>query len=199
MGLGRMTNKHSYERAQNQTTSWLVHSWSTFGAKKNHEQTQIHKTHHNSDSREATTFPLIVYFMPGHGTITQISFCLATPKRESRNSHDWDSIEKNLDNFIIIDSKLLSQFLAWKSFIANFKYVNTYKCCCLVASSHMVLWLALFIFMPPLQTGGVPKMSMFKSTKTTSKNFFVASSHFYFHTFRGIIGLLAPIFFTLWK
>jgi hypothetical protein len=43
-----------------------MHSWSTFGAKTNHEQTWTHKTHHGSDLREATTFPLIVYFVPFH-------------------------------------------------------------------------------------------------------------------------------------
>jgi len=40
-----------------------------------HEQTQIHKTHHGPDSREATTFPLIVYSMCCHETSTQMSFC----------------------------------------------------------------------------------------------------------------------------
>jgi hypothetical protein len=36
-----------------------------------------HKIHHGSDLGEATTFPLIIYFMLGHGTSTQMSFCLA--------------------------------------------------------------------------------------------------------------------------
>jgi hypothetical protein len=35
-----------------------MHSWNIFGAKMSHEQTQIHKIHHYSDSGEATTFPL---------------------------------------------------------------------------------------------------------------------------------------------
>ncbi len=36
MGLGRMKNiNHSQRFAQNQTTSWLVHSLSTFGARVN--------------------------------------------------------------------------------------------------------------------------------------------------------------------
>jgi hypothetical protein len=48
-------------------TRWLVHSWSTFGAKTSHGQIRTHKTHHGSDLGEATTFPLIVYFMPLHG------------------------------------------------------------------------------------------------------------------------------------
>jgi hypothetical protein len=38
-----------------------MHSCRIFGAKKSHRQTWIHKTHHDLDLREATTFPLIVY------------------------------------------------------------------------------------------------------------------------------------------
>jgi hypothetical protein len=38
-----------------------------------HEQTSTHKIHHNSNLGEATTFPLILFFVPGHGTNTQIS------------------------------------------------------------------------------------------------------------------------------
>jgi hypothetical protein len=56
-----------------------------FGARTNHEQTQTHKTHHNPDLKEATTFPLIVYSMFGHGTSIQMSFCPGTPKLESQN------------------------------------------------------------------------------------------------------------------
>jgi hypothetical protein len=63
----------------NQTTSWLVHSSSTFGARTNHGQTQIHKTHHSLDLGEATTFPLTVFSMLGHGACMQMSFCPRTP------------------------------------------------------------------------------------------------------------------------
>jgi hypothetical protein len=38
------------------------------------------------DLGEATTFPLIVYFVPGHMTSTQMAFCPGTPKWESQNS-----------------------------------------------------------------------------------------------------------------
>ncbi len=44
-----------------------------------HGQTQTYKTHHNPDLGEATTFPLIIYFVPGHRTNTQMSFCPETP------------------------------------------------------------------------------------------------------------------------
>jgi hypothetical protein len=57
---------HSHELAQNQITSWLVHSLNTFGARTSHGQIQIHKTHHSLDLGEATTFPLIIYSVPLH-------------------------------------------------------------------------------------------------------------------------------------
>jgi hypothetical protein len=64
----------------NKTTSWLMHSWSIFGAWTSHRQTRIHKTHNDSDLWEATTITLIVFSMLGHGASTQISFCPGTPK-----------------------------------------------------------------------------------------------------------------------
>jgi len=67
----------------NQTISWLVRGWNTFGAWMNHMHTRTHKTHHVLDLGEATTFPLIVFSMPNHGAWTQMSFCpktLKTPK-----------------------------------------------------------------------------------------------------------------------
>jgi hypothetical protein len=58
------------------------------GAQTSHGQTQ---THHDSNLGEATTFPLIVYFVLGHGTSTQMAFCFGTLEWESRNSQNWDS------------------------------------------------------------------------------------------------------------
>jgi hypothetical protein len=40
-----------------------------------HGQTQIHKTHHGPNLDETTTFPLIIFFVLGHGGCTQMSFC----------------------------------------------------------------------------------------------------------------------------
>jgi hypothetical protein len=57
-----------------------MHSWSTFGARMSHGQTRIHKIHHGPNSTEATTFPFIVFFVPGHEANTQMSFCPRTPK-----------------------------------------------------------------------------------------------------------------------
>ncbi len=56
-----------------------MHSLNTFGAQTSHVQTQTHKTHHGLDL-ETTTFPFILFFMPGHGACTQMSFCFETPK-----------------------------------------------------------------------------------------------------------------------
>jgi hypothetical protein len=75
----------------NQTTTWLVHSLSTFGARTNHGQIQTHRTHHSLDLGEATTFPLIVYFVPLHKAHIQMTFYPRIPKWESRNSQSWDS------------------------------------------------------------------------------------------------------------
>jgi hypothetical protein len=45
----------------------------------------IHKINHGPDLGEATTFPLIVYYVPDHETKTQMSFCPETPT--------WDSLD----------------------------------------------------------------------------------------------------------
>jgi len=70
-----------------------MHNWSTFGARTSHGQTRIHKTHHDPDLGEATTFPLIVYYVPLHEAHIQMAFCFGTPKWESRNSQSWDSYD----------------------------------------------------------------------------------------------------------
>jgi len=67
-----------------------MYSWSIFGARMSHRQTWTHKTYHGPDLGEATTFPLIVFFVPGHEADTQMSFCSGTPKLESQNSQNWD-------------------------------------------------------------------------------------------------------------
>jgi hypothetical protein len=64
----------------NQTTSWLVRSCNILGAHTNHWHTWTHKAHHGLNLMEATTFPLIVLYVPIHGGYTQMSFCLGTPK-----------------------------------------------------------------------------------------------------------------------
>jgi hypothetical protein len=44
-----------------------------------------HKTHHNLDLGEATTFPHIVFSMLLHRTYMRMALFPATPKEESRN------------------------------------------------------------------------------------------------------------------
>jgi len=101
MGLGRMTSNliYSHGPAQNQTTSWLMHSWNTFGARTNHGQIRTHKIHHDLDLGEDTTFPPIVCFVPLHEAHIQRTFCLATLKWESRNSQSWHSHDFGAHNF----------------------------------------------------------------------------------------------------
>jgi hypothetical protein len=55
-----------------------MHSWSTFGARMSHGKIQILKTHHGSNLGQATTFPLIIYFVPFHEGHIQMTFCLGT-------------------------------------------------------------------------------------------------------------------------
>jgi hypothetical protein len=71
-----------------------------FGATTNHGQTQTHKTHHGLDLGEVTTFPLLVYFVLGHETSTQIAFCPRTPKWESRNSQVGTLVILGPHNFV---------------------------------------------------------------------------------------------------
>jgi hypothetical protein len=86
-GMGtKKSDKHKLLTCTTQTTSCLVCSLSAFGVRTSHEQTRTHKIQHGLDLGEAITFPLIVYFVLGNRTSTQMSFFLETPKWESRNS-----------------------------------------------------------------------------------------------------------------
>jgi hypothetical protein len=63
MGTRKSEKHQSFTRTcTNQTTSWLVHSFSTFGVRTSHMKTRTHKTHHSPDLGEATTFPLYSIF-----------------------------------------------------------------------------------------------------------------------------------------
>ncbi len=57
-----------------------MHSWNIFSAWMNHEHTRTHKTHHCMDLGEATTFPLIIFFVIRHGGYIQMPFGPRTPK-----------------------------------------------------------------------------------------------------------------------
>jgi hypothetical protein len=54
--------------------------WSTFGAHTNHGHARTHKTQHNLDLGEATTFSLIQFFVTNHKGCIQMSFFPRTPK-----------------------------------------------------------------------------------------------------------------------
>ncbi len=91
LGLGRVTSFiHLLEPTSKPTTKWLVHILEHLGATTSHGQLSIHKTHHGLDSREATTFPHIVFSTPLHDTYIQMAFCSGTPKEESRNCPNLD-------------------------------------------------------------------------------------------------------------
>jgi hypothetical protein len=57
---------------------------STFGARTSHGQIRIHKIHHGLDLGEATTLPLIVYYVPLHEAHIQTTFCF-------KNCQSWVS------------------------------------------------------------------------------------------------------------
>jgi hypothetical protein len=61
-------------------TRWLVHAWNTFVVRTSHWWPRTHKIHHSPNSREATTFPHIIYSTPIHEALIQMAFCLGTPK-----------------------------------------------------------------------------------------------------------------------
>jgi hypothetical protein len=92
-GTKKSDKKFSYslESALNQPTHWLVLCWSTFGAKTSHWRLRTHKTHQGPNSREATTFPHIVYSTALHGSYIQMAFCPETPEGVSRNCQGWNS------------------------------------------------------------------------------------------------------------
>jgi hypothetical protein len=90
-----------------------MHSWSIFGAWTSHGQTQTHLIHHSMDLKEATTFPLIVFYVLGHGASTQMSFCIETPKLESKNSLNWDFRNKIRKSIRILTPKVRAHLEVW--------------------------------------------------------------------------------------
>ncbi len=51
----------------------------SFCAWTSHEQTWTHKTHHDLELKEATTFSLIILFVSSHRANTQMSFVSKLP------------------------------------------------------------------------------------------------------------------------
>jgi hypothetical protein len=87
--LGRGTNKSSLNLHPKQTTKWLVHIPGHPWVLGQTTGTLDHKTHHGPDSREATTFPHIVYSAARDGGYIQMAQIPGTPRLESRNCPSW--------------------------------------------------------------------------------------------------------------
>ncbi len=104
-------------------------------------------------------------------------------------------LEKNLDNFIVIDSKLLNQLLALKFVLANFKYVNTYGCCCFNCFCTHGSMVSIIHLVAILVNWWCSWNVNVQVCKDNIERLFVTCNHFSLHTLRGIVGLLAPIFF----
>jgi hypothetical protein len=67
---------------------WLVHISGHLWVLGQATCTLDHETHHGPDSREATTFPHIVFSAPHFGDYIQMALFPGTPKLESRNCPD---------------------------------------------------------------------------------------------------------------
>ncbi len=89
--LGRGTTIQLLGPASKPTTRGLIHLWKHPWCWDHPRATRTHLTHHSPDSREATTFPHIVFFALLRRTHIQMSFILGTPKEESRNCPSFDS------------------------------------------------------------------------------------------------------------
>jgi hypothetical protein len=70
---------------QNKPPTWLVHIPGHPWVLGQATGTLDHETHHGPNSREATTFPHIVFSAPRFGDYIQMALLPRTPKLESRN------------------------------------------------------------------------------------------------------------------
>jgi hypothetical protein len=83
--LGRGISRSSLNLHLKQTTKWLVHIGKRLWVLGQAMGTLDYKTHHGSNSREATTFPHIVFSATLHRGYIQMALFPGTPKSESRN------------------------------------------------------------------------------------------------------------------
>jgi hypothetical protein len=83
--LSRGTSRSSLNLHPKQTTKWLVHIREHPWVLGQATGTLDHKTHHGPDSREATTFPHIVFSAMLREDYIQMALFPGTPKLESRN------------------------------------------------------------------------------------------------------------------
>ncbi len=86
MGLRRGTSfTQLLGPASNQPQVGQFIFWSTFGARTSHGRLWTHKTHHGLDSKEATTFPHVVFSALLRHTYIPMAFFPGTPKEKSQN------------------------------------------------------------------------------------------------------------------
>ncbi len=83
--LGRGTRRSSLILHPKQTTKWLVHIREHPWVLGQATGTLDYKTHHGPDSREATTFPHIVFSATLRRSYIQMALFPGTLKLESRN------------------------------------------------------------------------------------------------------------------
>jgi len=83
--LRRGTSRSSFNLHPKQTTTWLVHIPGHPWVLGQATGTSDHKIHHGPDSREATTFPHIIFSTTLCWGYIQMALFPGTPKLESRN------------------------------------------------------------------------------------------------------------------
>jgi hypothetical protein len=76
-----------------------MHTWNTFGACTSHGHTWTHKTHHGPDLGEATTFPLIVFYVIAHGVTPKCHFSRDFQVKSLEIFEIWTSIILDAHNF----------------------------------------------------------------------------------------------------
>ncbi len=86
-----MTSLLTHTDLHKTNTKWLVHSWSTFGARMNHKQPGHTRLTTARTWGKPPPSPFIVYSAPLHRGHIKMAFCPGTPKWESRNCNSWDS------------------------------------------------------------------------------------------------------------
>jgi hypothetical protein len=84
----------------NQTTSWLMHSWNTFGAWTSHKQTRTHKTPHDPYIKEATTFPLYYFLCLATGLAPKYHFVMGLPSGSPKIPKNGTLATLEVHNFV---------------------------------------------------------------------------------------------------
>ncbi len=116
--LGRGTRRSSLILHPKQTTKWLVHIREHPWVLGQTTSTLTHKTHHDPDSGEATTFPHIMFSATLRGGYIQMTLFPETPKLESQNCLEIVSVGvSGLWELIIPDCRIQSRQV-WTKVIA---------------------------------------------------------------------------------